>query len=122
MKRLIVLLVAFLITLPTQAITHSSSNQKWYGPFTVKKSAFFWDGAPNAVIHVNEEMNTGCGVTDTERKVTYRGSASERDWPARTYSIAVTAQASNKKIMLLIDGACRATYGLNVHGVEVLSD
>ncbi|ACY51050.1 hypothetical protein VEA_002888 [Vibrio antiquarius] len=38
------------------------------------------------------------------------------------FSAVATAQAQNKKVMLLIDKSCHNVLGLNVHGVEILSN
>jgi hypothetical protein len=41
------------------------------------------------------------------------------------FSAAATAQAQNKRVMLLLDGyagPCNATFGQNIHGIEILSD
>lgn len=114
--------VALIFSSPLFAETNAGTGQKWYGPYTVDRVARYWDGGHRMSVHVKEPMNTSCEVSNQEKKASYYYSAASYDFASDMYSVVVTAQAQNKKIMLLLDSACNPIYGLNVHGVEILTE
>ncbi|MCG7496540.1 hypothetical protein MHO82_06675 [Vibrio sp. Of7-15] len=122
MKKLFVLLFGLALSSNVSATTNAGAGQKWYGPYTISKVARYWDGGHRITVHVNEKMQTPCEVTNTEGKVSYNVSVNTNihsDW---LFSASATAQSQNKKVMLLLDRTCAPNYGLNLHGVEILSE
>ncbi|MDW6003290.1 hypothetical protein [Vibrio mangrovi] len=121
MKKTLVLMIGCLASLNLYATTNPGSGQKWYGPFTLTKVARYWDGSYHRMsVHIAEEPGTDCSVTNSEKKISYVGRS--ETFSDSLFSAAATAQAQNKRVMLLLDGACDASFGKNVHGIEIFSD
>ncbi|SHO56829.1 hypothetical protein [Vibrio quintilis] len=121
MKIVLFFFLGLFLSCNALATTNAGTNQKWYGPFTINKIARYYDGAHRMTVHVKETPNTTCSVTNEEKKASYH-YADNSDFSMQMFSVLATAQAQNKKVMLLLDHGCAANYGLNVHGVEILSD
>ncbi|MGF1749348.1 hypothetical protein [Vibrio cionasavignyae] len=121
MKYTLLLLLASLVSLNLHATTNAGSGQKWYGPYTVDKVARYWDGNHRMSVHVTETPNTTCDVTNTQQLATYYYGTSIT-FMQQFVSVLMAAQAQNKKVMLLLDYTCHTTYGLNLHGIEILSN
>lgn len=122
MKKLFVLLFSLVLSSNVSATTNAAAGQVWYGPYTINKIARYWDGGHRLTLHVNEKMQTSCEKTNTEQMATYWVGGNTNvhsDW---LFSVSATAESQNKKVMLLLDRTCHATYGLNLHGVEILSE
>ncbi|KAB0285347.1 hypothetical protein F2P58_22770 [Vibrio fortis] len=124
MKKTLVLILSGLAALNVHAssltTTHAGSGQNWYGPFTLTRVANYWDGAAKMTLHVAETPKTGCATTDTKKMATYY--AGTKAYADGFFSAAAAAQAQDKKVLLLLDRACDSRYGLNIHGIEILSD
>ncbi|EGQ8088399.1 hypothetical protein M5216_001988 [Vibrio vulnificus] len=120
MKKIILSIVGLILSTGVLAETNAGAGQKWYGPFTIAKVARYWDGGHKMSVHVNETPETPCSVSNDERKFTYQPDSQATSMDL--FSAVATAQAQNKKVMLLIDRACHQVLGLNLHGVEIISD
>ena len=120
MKKILLGVFCALLSCNGIAQTNAGDGQKWYGPFTIDKVARYWDGGHKMSVHVNETPETPCAVSNTEKKFTYQPNSAETAMDM--FSAVATAQAQNKRVMLLIDRACHNVLGLNLHGVEILSD
>ncbi|CAM3922692.1 hypothetical protein VA7868_00128 [Vibrio aerogenes CECT 7868] len=121
MKSILLVILGLFLSCSTYATTHAGTNQIWHGPFTITKLARYYDGAHRMTVHVAETPNTTCSVTNEQKMATYHYD-NNSDFSMQMFSILATAQAQNKKVMLLLDHTCAANYGLNVHGVEILSN
>ncbi|EMQ2875098.1 hypothetical protein V9N52_000313 [Vibrio navarrensis] len=120
MKKIIVAIAGLILSTGVLAETNAGAGQKWYGPYTIAKVARYWDGAHKMSVHVNETPETPCAVSNNEKKFTYQPN--DPIYATYMFSAVATAQAQNKKVMLLIDKNCDSVLGMNVHGVEILSD
>jgi hypothetical protein len=120
MKKKLIGILTILLSFSSLAETNAGSGQKWYGPFTIDKVARYWDGGHKMSVHVNETPETPCEVSNSEKKFTYLPDS--QPTAMDLFSAVATAQAQNKKVMLLIDKSCHNVLGLNVHGVEILSN
>nr|WP_321277964.1 hypothetical protein [uncultured Vibrio sp.] len=122
MKATLLLMLGCLISFQLSATTNAGNGQKWYGPYTITKVARYYDGGHRTSVHMAEPPKTTCNVTNNQKKVTYYANRKSQAYADSMFSAAAAAQAQNKKVMLLLDRACHETYGLNVHGVEILSE
>ncbi|AIL71193.1 TPA: hypothetical protein ACGVAU_001544 [Vibrio vulnificus] len=121
MKKIIVSIVGLILSTGVLAETNAGAGQKWYGPFTIEKVAKYWDGGVRMSVHFLETPNTSCDVTNSEKKVSYWNNPKAETFADSMFSAAATAQAQEKKVMILMDKTCHPIYGLNIHGVEILS-
>ncbi|WP_139281478.1 hypothetical protein [Vibrio aerogenes] len=121
MRKLIILALGLMTSLSVFATTNAGNGQTWYGPFTITKLARYYDGAHRMTVHVAETPSTTCSITNEQKMASYQ-TANDSNYSMQMFTVLATAQAQNKKVMLLLDRTCAANYGLNVHGVEILSD
>ncbi|MCG7496541.1 hypothetical protein MHO82_06680 [Vibrio sp. Of7-15] len=104
--------------------TSSFAALEWMGPYTVKEAG---SGAPAVyavlTVHINEvdQLKTGCSLTDQTGMFSY-WSRSLNDYFSLWQSALLSAQAQNKKVMLLADTANCSEYGSYLVGVKVLSE
>jgi hypothetical protein len=120
MKKILLGVFCALLSCNGIAQTNAGGGQKWYGPFTIDKVARYWDGSHRMSVHVNETPETPCALSNSEKKFTYFGPDSF--FATSMFSAGATAQAQNKKVMLLIDSSCDNVLGSGLLGFEVLSD
>ncbi|MBG0758878.1 hypothetical protein BOO22_05570 [Vibrio cidicii] len=122
MKKIIVAIAGLILSTGVLAETNAGAGQKWYGPYTIAKVARYWDGGFRTSIHVNEVPETSCAVTNDQKKVSYFGDYTNNAFADSLFSAAATAQAQHKKVMLLLESKCLDAYGLNLLGVEIISE
>ncbi|QLK46367.1 MULTISPECIES: hypothetical protein [Vibrio harveyi group] len=121
MKKLLIGLFGILLSFNCLSESYTPTNQNWYGPFTIDKAAYFYDGSSYFLtIHVKETPETACEVTNSMKKFAWKSSGTVL--ATNLTSLAVAAQAQNKKIMLLAKDTCREGLGLEFRGVEILSE
>ncbi|HAS8422877.1 TPA: hypothetical protein I7747_09700 [Vibrio vulnificus] len=120
MKKIILSIVGLILSTGVLAETNAGAGQKWYGPYTLAKVARYWDGTHKMSVHVQETPDTSCDITNHEKKFTYHPN--DDIMATYLFSAAAAAQAQNKKVMLLIANTCHNIYGLNLVGVEIISE
>lgn len=123
MKKILIGTLTCLLSFSSLAESYTGSGY-WHGPYTIDKESLFHDGKYYITsIHVNEVPETQCEVTNTEKKFHYLSE--HRGLVNDISSLAATAQAQNKRVMLYSKGTCRSgTYnlGLEARGIEILSE
>lgn len=102
------------------ASSQATAAQAWIEGFTVKSHSYYWDGVGSWVVSVfvNEPVNTGCAKGDSDRRFSYWASS-----PNLTHqmilSSAISAEAQNKKIAVLIeDTVCGSDAGRYINGIR----
>jgi len=123
MKKILLFILSSLVTLDLHAATNASPGQKWYGPYTITKVARYWDGGGRATVHFAETpIDIPCDINKNQRKAAYWGDPNAHAFADSMFSVAATANAQNKKVYVLLDKSCHPLYGLNLHGIEMVSD
>ena len=122
MKKLVVGLFSLVLSFSCFAETNALRGQKWIGPFTVDKVATYLNATYFAVtVHVNENVEIACEVSNHEKKFFY-GSPNSYTTRDSLFSAIATAQAQNKRIMILVNSTCNREYGNMFEGVEILGN
>lgn len=122
MKKALIFILTFWLSVNSYATTNAASGQKWYGPFTITKVANYWDTGYRTTVHVSETPTTNCSVTNNQKAASYHINGGNFQHAQLLYSILATAQAQKAKVNILLDSGCDSTYGLNLHGVEIISN
>ena len=113
------LISGLLFSFSASAELAGRSGFTWQGPFTVKSVARLYNGSFHIItIVINESFTNDCPNHANEAY----SDSSGYDWPNAMLSSSLTAQAANKKIMLLVSGPCNASYGRLFGGIEVLTN
>lgn len=123
MEKIFLIALSSIVSLNLHAATNASPGQKWYGPYTITKVANYWDGGLRATVHFAETpINIPCDINKNQKKATYWVNPNAQAFVNSMFSAAATANAQNKKVYFLLDNSCHPLYGLNLHGIEMVSD
>ncbi|MEG3223318.1 hypothetical protein PD716_22135 [Vibrio gigantis] len=122
MKKSYVAALYILLSFNCLAESDAYPGQKWIGPYTIDKVSFYTNPAYYTfTVHVKENVNSTCAVTNNQKKF-FHGNGSSTDFVSKLYSVGATAQAQGKKVMLLSTTTCNPKFGMAIDGVEILSD
>lgn len=108
-----------LMSFSTSAEIYTDNGTKWYGPYTIKSVSRHIQGPHRVSILFNEPIDTTCELNNSIRRVT--NVSDNAVLVDAVYSGALAAQAQNKPVRILLTGACSATHGLNLWGIEVIN-
>lgn len=109
-----------LMSFSTSAEIYIDNGTKWYGPYTIKSVARYVQGKTQRVsILFNEPIDTTCELNNSTRRAT--NFSADNILVDAVYSGALAAQAQNKPVRILLAGACSATHGLDLHGIDVVN-
>ncbi|MEH0093490.1 hypothetical protein V6235_10795 [Vibrio metschnikovii] len=121
MKKLITFMTILLMSFSTSAEIYTDNGTKWYGPYTIKSVARYIQGnkVHRVSILFNEPIDTTCELNNSTRRAT--NVSTENILVDAVYSGALAAQAQNKPVRILLTGACSATHGLDLYGIDVVN-
>ncbi|MEH0698709.1 hypothetical protein [Vibrio owensii] len=120
MKKLLIGLFGILLSFNSYSEVPAPANYQWYGPYTIKSVARYINRIHSVTITVNDNLETTCDFNNTTKTLT-----NVHDNHVNVdgiYGGGLTAQAQNKKVKLLLGSTCVANKGLDLLGIEILSD
>lgn len=112
-KKLLMLLLA------TTSYNAYSANE-WHGPYTINSVGKVIESIHKVVITVDEPVRTGCAANENTK--TMKNSSNNYVHVDGMLSVALAAQAQNKKVMVYLSGTCHKTNGQNLWGIKILSN
>ncbi|MBW3695091.1 hypothetical protein EK599_05270 [Vibrio sp. T187] len=120
MRKLFGCTLGLLLSFGASAEVHAPKGYSWSGPYTVKSVTRNIDGIHRVAIEFNEDLDTTCNLNNTMGWATNTGN--NYTLVDSMLSLALAAQAQNKKVNIMLGGSCHSTFGLNLWGITILSD
>lgn len=99
----------------------ANAESIWSDDLTIKSAAYFWNGSQDVIeVTWNESITTGCATTDSQNIASMKREGII-NFTKLLYTTILTAQASNKKISLLLNtDTCGAESGVSFSGVKIV--